>query len=81
MHGTQRFFLFSYESVAEYFVNRANRNLAIDPRYQTRIKNNIGLRLYIHNIIVECLVFGNQGEVVDECPHSSELSSKNLTIT
>jgi hypothetical protein len=28
--------------------------------------------LYIHNTIVECLIFRDHREVVDKCPHSSD---------
>ena len=40
VHGAQRFhfiFAFSHEGVAEYLVDRSNRNLAIDPRYEALI--------------------------------------------
>ena len=64
--------IFSREGVAEYLMDRANKTLAIDSRYEARIKNDICLRLYIHNTVVECLFFGNHGKIVDIIPHSSK---------
>ena len=56
--------IFSREGVAEYLMDRANKTLAIDSRYEARINNDICLRcLYIHNTIVQCFVFGDHGNV------------------